>query len=467
MPPVNGTTGNDFIHQAGDGHTNPGGYVEVTGATSGADQINGLAGDDLIYGDQNDTVDGGEGNDILYGHLGARLLGGVGDDIYFLTAGDTVQEAADAGIDAVVIAGNCTLSSNVENLTLLGGNNYNGTGNDLDNVIDGSIFRNTLTGGIGNDTLNGNRGADLLDGGAGSDVLAGGKDNDTYRNPAGDTIVELPGEGIDTVRSDVSISIAAWANVERLVLETGSGNTNATGNDQANLIIGNDGNNILNGLGGADTLGGGGGNDTYVNPIGDHITETAGIGGIDTVMSNVTFSLASITAVERLVLTGSASIDGTGNALANLVNGQAGANVLRGEGGNDTLNGGTGNDTLVGGAGNDVLNGGGNVDMFRFAVSNEGNDTITGLQFGNDLFDLSGNSFTGIAEAGGNTTLTYAGGTILVEGVTGKSLSQWNARIIPGGGGGAQPAPAMAGGDGSELEASHRSGTFHQDFLFS
>ena len=60
------------------------------------------------------------------------------------------------------------------------------------------------------------------------------------------------------------------------------------------------------------------------------------------------------TNIENLTLTGVGAVDGTGNALDNVLTGNTAANVLAGGDGNDTLNGGTGIDTLTGGAGNDI-----------------------------------------------------------------------------------------------------------------
>ena len=59
----------------------------------------------------------------------------------------------------------------MENLTLTGISNINGTGNRLDNTLTGNSGNNTLTGNAGNDTLNGNAGRDTLTGGVGSDIF--------------------------------------------------------------------------------------------------------------------------------------------------------------------------------------------------------------------------------------------------------------------------------------------------------
>jgi Ca2+-binding RTX toxin-like protein len=97
---------------------------------------------------------------------------------------------------------------------------------------------------------------------------------------------------------------------------------------------------------------GGGGGDTYVvDRAGDVVREVIAA-GIDTVQSSVSYVLGPN--VERLTLTGTAPINGTGNGLANLLTGNAAANRLSGGAGNDTLIGGAGADVMTGGAGNDL-----------------------------------------------------------------------------------------------------------------
>jgi Ca2+-binding RTX toxin-like protein len=132
---------------------------------------------------------------------------------------------------------------------------------------------------------------------------------------------------------------------------------------------------------GSDTLNGGLGNDVYVLENGaDAIVDT---GGVDTVTSTISCSIAGYTTVERLTLVNVATaLAGTGNNLANVIIGNNLANALSGGLGNDSLAGGLGNDTLNGGVGNDNLNGGlGNDRLF----GGTGIDTLNG-GLNNDTF---------------------------------------------------------------------------------
>jgi hypothetical protein len=89
-----------------------------------------------------------------------RLVGGLGNDLYFVDeAGDVVVEGAEEGTDTVQsYLPSYTLGANVENLTLLGNGNTNGTGNTLANVLSGNAGNNILAGGHGGDTYQAYRG---------------------------------------------------------------------------------------------------------------------------------------------------------------------------------------------------------------------------------------------------------------------------------------------------------------------
>ncbi|MFM6318009.1 MAG: pre-peptidase C-terminal domain-containing protein [Dolichospermum sp.] len=174
------------------------------------------------------------------------------------------------------------------------------------------------------------------------------------------------------------------------------------GNDQIFGLAGNDtldggeGNDTLDGGAGTDTLIGGLGNDIYiVDSTTDTITELTS-GGTDTIQSSVTYTIATLTNVENLTLTGTAAVNGTGNA---------GNNVITGNAGNNTLTGGVGKDTLIGGLGVDRF------DYRTLADSVFSNfDVITGFNAttGNDLFLVS-TARSGFSNAGSVATLDTAG----------------------------------------------------------
>jgi len=288
---------------------------------------------------------GGEGNDTLNGGIGADIMnGGTGNDRYYVdNAGDIVTENAEEGTDAVYSTLNYTLGTNLENLVLTGAEAINAVGNELNNSIKGNASDNILSGGEGDDTLNGGLGADCLSGGLG---------NDRYHvDNINDLVTENVDEGMDVVYSSIDYTLGN--NLENLVL-TGTDAIDAAGNELNNSIKGNaldnvltggEGNDTLNGGVGADTMIGGVGNDRYyVDNTGDVMAENADE-GTDTVYSSISYALGAN--LEKLSLTGTDAINGTGNELNNSIKGNAAANFLAGGTGNDVLTGGSGSDNYL------------------------------------------------------------------------------------------------------------------------
>ncbi|MBR8829803.1 MAG: hypothetical protein N5P05_001242 [Chroococcopsis gigantea SAG 12.99] len=369
---------------------------------SGNDDLKGLGG--------NDTLIGLGDNDILNGGTGAdSLIGGTGNDLYIIDdPGDVFGENQGEGTDTLQTPFTFSLiNSNIENLTLTGSGNVDGTGDDGANIIKGNSGNNTLiandgndnlNGGAGNDTIWGGAGNDTVNGGLGADSLVGGAGNDSYTlDNAGDTVTEIAGEGTDSLSTPYTTNLIG-SNIENLTL-TGSGNVDGTGDDGANTIkgnsgnntlIGNDGNDNLNGGAGDDTIWGGAGNDTVngglgadslvggagndsytLDNAGDTVTEIAGEGTdkVQTPFSFVSYNIETIT------LTGTGTINATGDDGNETITGNSGDNILTGNGGNDNLSGGFGNDALIGGSGIDTLIGGAGDDIL---TGGAGNDSLTG-----------------------------------------------------------------------------------------
>jgi Ca2+-binding RTX toxin-like protein len=363
---------------------------DILWSSAGNDSLNGGAG--------SDTLDGGAGNDTLSTGAGLDVVvGGSGEDLLRLPGARAEYAATRSGTDAVFTrspAERATVNgiervqfgsdASVEIALLIGS-----IGTAAADVLLGTSAADVIHGLGGNDLIRGNEaddeliggtGNDTLEGGAGSDALKGGVGNDTYVvDIATDQVLELADQGSDLVRTALTTYVLG-NHVEQLEY-TGAANFNGSGNASANRLTGGSGNDTLAGLAGndnligaagsdtldggagADRMEGGAGNDTYLvnllaeaatGAAGDVVVEAADGGTGDTVQSSVSYTLGA--ALENLVLVGSGSINGTGNAANNSITGNAAGNVLSGAAGDDVFFASAGNDRFIGGLGSDVLN---------------------------------------------------------------------------------------------------------------
>ncbi|QNM83882.1 pre-peptidase C-terminal domain-containing protein [Sphingomonas sabuli] len=323
----------------------------------------------------------------------------------------------------------------------------NARGGNANDRLTGNAADNLLMGGDGRDTLYGEDGNDVLNGGARDDIMVGGAGNDTYYvDVTMDQVGESYGAGYDVVISSADFRLDD--NVEELRL-TGSAALYGYGGTSDNLIQGNSGDNELRGAEGSDELFGAGGDDRLFGEAGDDTLDggagtnvmRGGTGddtyvvrtaddqvvelaeeGRDTVTSTRSYTLGAN--VEALVLLGSASINGNGNA---------GDNVLIGNDGDNRLNGGLGADVMRGGAGDDT-----------FIVDDRGDVAAENAGQGNDTV-LSSVNYRLRANV---ENLTLTGGAVRGYGNDGinRIVGTAAANILDGGAG----ADIMRGGAGND-----------------
>ncbi|MCE8556910.1 type I secretion C-terminal target domain-containing protein [Ruegeria pomeroyi] len=382
---------------------------------------------------QRNTLYGNSGNNVLDGGGDYdRMYGLQGDDTYYFDhSSDSASEQADSGQDQVISSVSTGLSSHIENLRLTGNDDLTGTGNDLDNRIEGNA---------GNNTLDGYGGADTMIGGAGDDLY--------YVDNAGDRIIEGQNQGNDSVVSGVN-SWTLAANLEALSFGYTTQGVTGVGNASDNTIIGRSGDDNLSGSGGNDSLSGAGGNDTLtggqgndtldggsgadrmvggsgddtyvIDDAADVVVETPG-GGTDTIIINTSiFTLADD--IENLTFANNGQYDANGNAADNVIVGNDYNNVIDGQTGNDTMRGGAGNDTYtVDSLGDIVIEyGSEGTDTVRSFVNHALGANIEYLTLlgsvathaiGNDLNNrLIGNGLANVLTGGrGSNTLTGGAG---------------------------------------------------------
>ncbi len=402
---------------------------------SGADFINGLAGNDTLWGmSGGDTLIGFTGNDLIDGGDGIDEIQFAGKiDDYEISAPDKDGRitVTDKNISAAGNDGTDTLI-NVERLVFFGDKlpvafEVHAQGDEKDNIValtsapdgyDGLGGNDSIDGDGGADTLLGNADNDTLVGGTGDDQLKGGTETDQY-NHAGTSV-----DGNDIV-------FTGEDGLDKLVF---------TGKDLFDLGFSRDGTDLLVGalksgqFDGSvrivDHYASGGAAAAMASVLID--TQVNGLYGTDLNQAKFVFTTDLDSGINNAnyteVLLGSDKSD--------TINGNDGfLDMLAGNGGNDTLNGGAGNDRLSGNAGNDVLNGGsgintvdyGNagivtkvgvvVDLSTGTAATDGDggqDTLSGIQnvFGSAFADdITGDSGNNVLEGGaGNDALNGGGG---------------------------------------------------------
>jgi Ca2+-binding RTX toxin-like protein len=369
--------------------------------TNGAFHITGGAGDDFfVSGSVADYFDGGAGVDTVdYRSAAAGVI---------VTLAPEGESGAGAGDEL----------RNVENVQ----------GSAFSDSLYGNSSANRLDGGDGDDLLVGYGGDDALYGGNGADRMEGGLGNDSYIvDHGGDVVVELAGEGTDTVAALISYTLGA--NVENLQAGDigGSAPLSLTGNELRNFIWGTQGNNVLNGAGGADFMVGYAGDDGYfVDNAGDVTYEDVG-GGYDTVVTSISYTLgANVENLQAANIGGTDPLALTGNDVRNFIWGTQGNNVINGAGGADFMVGYAGDDLYAVDNVNDVTyeEAGGGFDTVVTSISYTLGANVENLQAANiggtAALSLTGNEARNfIWGTQGNNDLNGAGGADFMVGYGG------------------------------------------------
>jgi len=411
---------------------------------SGIEHLIGSTKDDSLTGDKNsNSLTGDAGDDTLVGGDGGTdtLRGGAGDDELklgaFLAATDQIDGGADS--DKAILDGDysagvvfgATTMVNVEEIELVGGNDYKLTLNNATNasgltvdardlgigdvlILNGAAETTaalTAFGGADKDTIVGGAGADTIEGGGSGDALTGGTGIDTasYAGSASGVTVNLltnvnsggdaQGDSLSGFEniigsdSDDSLTGNALANL----IDGGAGGDTINGGDGGDTIDGGAGGDIINGGAGGDTIDGGAGGDTINGGGGfDTVTYAASTGAV-TVALGTSNNFGGDAEGDSLSFVGNAIGSGkddsiTGTIFANQLSGGAGNDTLAGEAGNDSLTGGDGNDRLVAGDGIDTLIGGAGNDTFLLGAFLTATDQIDGGA-DSDKAILDGNNY--------------------------------------------------------------------------
>jgi Ca2+-binding RTX toxin-like protein len=381
---------------------------DVSGSDTAADNITGDAAGQILRGFAgDDTLSGAGGDDSIAGGLGSDILDGgttgqtIGDTLLLndLAAAVTLT-LSDPNTGTAVSGADTDTFTNFEIYTL----------GDDDDIINSSSGADQVNGGNGADTFFASAGADNFDGGGDTDTIdytsrGGGIYINVDLNAAPNLTVDVRDSGTDALIEQDIIN-----NIENVI---GSAGDDIFTNGAAN--------NVIDGAGGSDTI-------TYASGatgISFNMNLTTG-GFFDVVIGGQTDSIARI---ENII-------------------GSTGDDTMQGDTAANNFDGNDGNDSFIASEGGDTYTGGLDVDIVRYdslaglnsVVANlatrtatldlgvvgadaadstdtylddlerlsgtTGDDTLTGNNLNNTIFDLGGDDV--INGGGGVNTIHYS-----------------------------------------------------------
>lgn len=383
---LHGLAGDDVL--VGDNGTITGSPAVVTvfdvdaGSVGGQDLLHGGEGDDRLYGgNARDELRGENGSDTAEGNGGADLvLGGDADDR--LQGGSSPQSSGpgfdqpDSGDEVRGGDGDDVLLGDNGTIAATGLTTMTAVATAATSYGDDELF-----GEHGLDQLYGQQGGDELDGGDGGDHLVGDLGSIGARGTPATWPGGAPNRPVVLIAQEVG-------GVDTIV--GGTGDDHGYGGAAGDVLDGNDGDDYLEGNGAQDTLRGGdheddliGGSSTATVPdpaldAGEVVVE--GGPGVDVIAgdnADITRTVATATTWAQDPITGGAArtVVLRYRSEDSCATGKCGGDVLRGNGGNDQVYGEGGDDTIEGGLGDDYLEGNQATDDVR---GEAGEDDILG-----------------------------------------------------------------------------------------